>query len=89
MIFQKELLDSAIWGIAWMHGSSFVEGFLCDSYKKYRVSTSDIWHFFAHYLFIYLFIYYRKQGSTVSILIFQNFNNWGIAMQSPPCIVYL
>jgi hypothetical protein len=33
-----------------MHGSSFVEGFSCDLYPKYRVSTFDISHFFAHYL---------------------------------------
>jgi hypothetical protein len=58
-----------------MHGSSFVEAFFCVTcMQRYRVSsTSDIWHFFAHYLF-YLFIYFRKQGFIVSILIFQNFN---------------
>jgi hypothetical protein len=30
----------------------------------------------------YLFIYFSKPSSTVFHLIFQNFNNWGISMQS-------
>jgi hypothetical protein len=39
-------------------------------------STTNIWHFFVESLFIYL----RKRGLMVLILIFQNFNSRGIGM---------
>jgi hypothetical protein len=48
-------------------------------------TTTDNQHFFDEW--IYLFIL-GNEGSAV--LIFQNFNNWGISMQSRPlCCVFV
>jgi hypothetical protein len=47
--------------------------------------TTRVQHFSAEFLFIY----FRKQGLVILILIFQNFSNWGISMQNTFCIVHL